>query len=151
MFEGEMSLWRIFFLWTRAIVIINDIASLERLVRNALIFSTTYMGWSGCRVIYSYSSLGFTRELVLQKLLTNPPFHHNVYASIVTELMAQNLINPWCSIGHAIASFSLSSRLSTSFTALDIFPAKSTMVEILATLDMRTFRISPYPPLFPKP
>jgi hypothetical protein len=59
-----------------------------------------------------------------------------VYASIITELMAQNLINPGCSIGHAIASFALSTHLSTSFTALDIFPAKSTMVGILATLYM---------------
>jgi hypothetical protein len=65
-------------------------------------------------------------------------FHHNLYASTVWKLIAQNLIILKCSIGHANASTYRSSCLAFLEAALDIFLAKSTMVEIFAILDMRT-------------
>jgi hypothetical protein len=107
------------------------------------------MVWWGTLRISLFSIAFDTLELVFQKLLTNPPFHHNVYASIVWELTAQNLINRGCSIKHANASNPHSTCLSLSLAALDIFVAKSSMVGIFAILDIQTLRISPYPPSFP--
>jgi hypothetical protein len=56
------------------------------------------------------------------------------------------LINPGCEIGHANASTNCSNRLSFSVSALDFFPAKSTMVGIFIILVIQTLRISPYLP-----
>jgi hypothetical protein len=146
-----MLLWKILLLKTQAIVIINDKASFAHLLQEATIFSRS------CKVIWFslrinlFSIASKTLELVFQKLFTDPQFYHNIYAFIVWELTIQNLISPGCSIGHANASFNRSIHLDFSKAALNIFPAKSTMVGIFAILDMQTLQISPYPSSFPTP
>ena len=70
----------------------------------------------------------------------------NVYTSILWEWIVQNLINPGYKIRHANASTNCSSRLSFFVSALDFFPAKSTIVGIFVILVFQTLRISPYLP-----
>jgi hypothetical protein len=122
MLDGEMLLWMILPLWIRSIIIINDDASFARFKEEARIFSSLGMViWLSIR-IHWFPTASDTQELVFQNFFTNSPFYHNVYASIIREWIAQNLITLGCEIGHTNASTNHSTRFSFRVAALDFFP-----------------------------